>query len=978
MATDKEKRLGHSLSEKPLEQVRPLKSAPILFTFNGCGFGMYGKRDFDPSSGTYTKTRCLCLLFVPVLALDAFRVADAGPKSWYFVGRVALSRFAKGARWAVLGLTLLVGGSISLNHYRESPAYLAKMAREKASALVSQSLPIEALEVYRGAIRDGIGNADQWRQSMVSLMESEISSGDPQRAAAALRYSETCKGQIGGADGLLPNLADLAIAASEKATRPDDAMEILSAFQPAPTDLVRVHQALRKSLEELHKKDPGNQDLRVRLALIREEFGEVAGALDLLRPAEERLGDGEGARLYGHLLLGEGDPTGALVHLERYAASRVAVWTRAEEDLSKTYERSEKRALEELNQSGGPSGFRARYEAADEKEQARMVNEYLTDKVQKDHAFQAAQDRYEKASRVVPAIMDLGVARLRIAQSQTDPEKRKPLLKSAEEAFLSLKNAAGQSDEYRLFLGQIYFWSGREAEGRALFDELLASKGRDTFSLFSLANIFRDLGELNDARKLLEEAYPKARDVGEKNQISSLRSLLATSLDERIEWLSKGDGDPAGLAKARAEKAEEGGDTPTAIARIREAIAIYEKQGRTATSLNNTAIAYAFLYRLDGKASDFVASARLQSEAVALSPTDGILCFNAAVSQLDAAVLRVIGDRLDPRLIQTEPGLPLLRYLYDRESDREVLISALRADPSFRKAIGHFWDALLLSPKSTTLYGWGFELFGYLNDLQSLEKLAQKAAEQEFDFADQGVQRARYLSGQDDDKLRSNLRADHDKMTRLRESLKDERSHAFALGLVVSSDLAGYPIGSSVHPEQWLVELKTAVKDHSCSRLRSTLEIASRIIAIEALSKEDPECAKIIEADRRLMSADHLLSLLVRDQGDLGKRVRMHPAVIAARELLEESPKLFPSSFGNDEWLLLEGLRPQDDPKLRQLLMSNPLRKIEMEVIRKLQPETSYSLMTRFWNLVVEGDLEAARQLIPGLEKEGVKLTRLF
>ena len=74
--------------------------------------------------------------------------------------------------------------------------------------------------------------------------------------------------------------------------------------------------------------------------------------------------------------------------------------------------------------------------------------------------------------------------------------------------------------------------SGRESDGRKLFDELLASKKRDYATLFGLADIFRDLGEDNDARKLLEEAFPQAKTDQEKSSVISLRSLLARSTDE--------------------------------------------------------------------------------------------------------------------------------------------------------------------------------------------------------------------------------------------------------------------------------------------------------------------------------------------------------------------------------------------------------------------------------------------------------------
>jgi hypothetical protein len=57
--------------------MKPVSSPPSLFTLNGFGLGLYGRREFARVTGTYIKTRCICALFIPLLPLDAYRVADA-------------------------------------------------------------------------------------------------------------------------------------------------------------------------------------------------------------------------------------------------------------------------------------------------------------------------------------------------------------------------------------------------------------------------------------------------------------------------------------------------------------------------------------------------------------------------------------------------------------------------------------------------------------------------------------------------------------------------------------------------------------------------------------------------------------------------------------------------------------------------------------------------------------------------------------
>ena len=102
--------------EEKFPNLRPIKSPPSLHTVNGIGTAVYGRRDYDPETGTYVKTHWFCLLFLPVLALGAYRVADA-QRGWYFIGREPLSGLVKLWNWLlVLGVAFAVGGAFWYHH----------------------------------------------------------------------------------------------------------------------------------------------------------------------------------------------------------------------------------------------------------------------------------------------------------------------------------------------------------------------------------------------------------------------------------------------------------------------------------------------------------------------------------------------------------------------------------------------------------------------------------------------------------------------------------------------------------------------------------------------------------------------------------------------------------------------------------------------------------------------------------------------
>ena len=76
--------------DDPAAAPQALTKAPSLGTVNGIGLSVYGRRD-PADDGTYTLTRYFTFLFVPLLPLDAFRVADAEGGGYYFLAKMPLS-----------------------------------------------------------------------------------------------------------------------------------------------------------------------------------------------------------------------------------------------------------------------------------------------------------------------------------------------------------------------------------------------------------------------------------------------------------------------------------------------------------------------------------------------------------------------------------------------------------------------------------------------------------------------------------------------------------------------------------------------------------------------------------------------------------------------------------------------------------------------------------------------------------------------
>ena len=116
-----------------LQTPSPLKAAPSLFTVNGCGVMLYGRRDPRPDR-SHVATTYVTLLFVPLLPLASYRIIKQPDNRYLFLGRVPLSRIQRYYRSALaLAVVLLIAGA-SFNAWLESPGRRAGLALEKAQA----------------------------------------------------------------------------------------------------------------------------------------------------------------------------------------------------------------------------------------------------------------------------------------------------------------------------------------------------------------------------------------------------------------------------------------------------------------------------------------------------------------------------------------------------------------------------------------------------------------------------------------------------------------------------------------------------------------------------------------------------------------------------------------------------------------------------------------------------------------------------
>lgn len=184
-----------------LKTPRAITSAPALFTLNGFGVSVYGNRD-RWADESYVKTLCICLLFVPVFPLVAYRVFDGDEGGYVFMAKVELSKFARAVQaLVVVGILGGVGVGV-VGGYLDSPARLAGIAVTEAAQVEESQGPEAALPAYMAVLKSYAhrsGTRDSVREAGAAVIRLNLLGVDDE--SGVRRVLGVYRGLPSGAQG---------------------------------------------------------------------------------------------------------------------------------------------------------------------------------------------------------------------------------------------------------------------------------------------------------------------------------------------------------------------------------------------------------------------------------------------------------------------------------------------------------------------------------------------------------------------------------------------------------------------------------------------------------------------------------------------------------------------------------------------------------------------------------------------------------
>jgi tetratricopeptide (TPR) repeat protein len=895
---------------------RSTDRAPNLKCFYGIGTALYGKGMVDKEANLYSKIYFFTILYIPILYLGRYLIhgRDGGE---YVVGQASPPTLAKFWNIAIIVVLLSAGAIVGYQEYSNSPLTIAANQLRQGRADIEAGNFARGLSqlrsVYRSNTRHGT-TAEQQLRAMAN--NAYIANLDPAVGAVVieqfLEMPELFPDLLSVAESLLEPYAAVNLLAAKQL------VVVLLALEGDQEKRLVYEQQHYAMLQQLTEEDPASVALAVEFAGLDEVYNQCQRCEAILTPHQQNLGLSEGARILGQLYAYNGRYEGAYALLRPYVTEGLNNYHRLEAEYNQLSEKIWDEMIEFLNSPNAPQSFYDQYNDASEADQDRLLNEFYLSRLQTSEPYQLAEKNYQASTAVVSVALDLGIVMLNRAIAMSDPELRQQELQSAEQTFLAVKGQAEDSDDYQLYLGQVYYWLGNEEKGKGLFDALLEKYTRSSSVLYSLSAILRDLGELGQAKSYASEAYENSTDIVEKQSLAMHLAVMADTIDEKIEWLEKADSTnlrtKADLLSARASKALDEDDESGALALYDQSIAVYKEMPEDSTSLNNSAIVYLAKYRVGRDEADYQRGLDLMDRAILLDPDDSIILSNSIDNHLEKAVRDVLSDSMDIAAMETRPRLDLFSSLYDNYEQKQVYINQLLAHQSMQKALGYTNKVLLLSPKSVGLAGQSLALFYFLDRQAEMETLASRLASIDFDLSESEAQIASYREQKDVSDIREALDKS-DRRYRQQLSKLDPATHAREIRVLnaylVENQLTALAYNLDVDLDRLLANARAAVKQEQTAQTRNNLQTALLHQTINALAAADSGFAEFHTQQDLYFDLKIQLALYTLRQPEFAQRVVAQAPFQEWLQLAAHSSEHYPYVTDVQEWFMLDVLKQE-------------------------------------------------------------------
>ncbi|MEW5850082.1 MAG: hypothetical protein AB2A00_14935 [Myxococcota bacterium] len=508
------------------------------------------------------------------------------------------------------------------------------------------------------------------------------------------------------------------------------------------------------ALRRLLQQRPHDQEVLVVLAILTAQAGDQSTALKMIQdhaPVGMLIHDGQ--RFLASLLQSRGDLAAADTILTNYLALRLPAFLRARDGHAARERTLRNQHVDDANRGRLPSDIQQELNHATRDDAQRLFEEWLQTRLAEDAVLNRLAEEYRAHSDVVPVSVTLGTLKLRRAQTVSGTE-RDALLKAAENTFLAIGGEAEGTPEFHLGYGQVLHRLGRGAEGDAELQKVLS--GSDRAQHLDVARAYRVLGLHGRAQEVAREVFERG-NTDEKHSAAILLSLLATTQEQREEWLLKADSSVRfvrhSLMEVQGMKLMRAGKFAEADTRFAEITRdLSRTANQNATDANNAAVVFGLRHRCTGDPKHIQQAVQMLGLASRQDPDDTVVIANLASALTHQARLRALDRHLktQPLAVDDDDADTILDQLAGGPL-RETLVTNLTSDASHRRALDLLAQEEVLAPGRGDAYENQLTWLELAGNVQGLNALLERVRGlKALDTSAEDEARARYLAGTDD------------------------------------------------------------------------------------------------------------------------------------------------------------------------------------------------------------------------------------
>lgn len=946
----------------------PISKAPSQNTFNGIGTKLYGKSDIDGINDLYTKKMYFTILFIPVFVLGNYLI-QLHDGNEYILGKGKLPGIAKG--WnSLLGFLLI--SIISFGFYQKhvnSPEYIAKNLYQEALQAIQRKDFSQAIENLKLVYKGGTSLTGKARDQLDGLVEPEnIKRNSP------LEVLTIVKG-VTSLALLFPQRLDTyrlyfdQFESSAPKVASEFAELIVSTSQ-VESEIQSYNEKNYRLLVDIYQQDPDDFSVASKYALLEERLNRCLECINILARHKGKLGQTQAARILGQAYAQNRQVEEAYKLLFPYVQARIKIYHQAEEKYDSVVNAVWDDTIEYLNAGKASSSFYTSYDMVTKEEQGRMVDELYIERRDQSVAVTRAKSAYIESTSIVPVALDLGIVLLNRALTLNDPEQRDSSLKQAEDTFLSVQNYAGDSDEYQLYLGQVYYWLGKEEKGDELFSALLDKYQRSHQVLSSLANTLRELGAVAKAKEYALEAYNSGADIKDKQSYAQTLALLSDKIEDKIEWLEQADqsnpyvkGD---LLTAKGRKATSENKNDLALNYFQQSIQVYEKIPENATQLNNIALIYLSKYRLGFHQNDFVKALNMLDRAVELVPEDSIVLNNAAFQHLTKAYTDLLSKQINFEALEEPPSLQHFSFLYNIQEEKKAFASKLAKHSSFKKAMSYMKKAMLLAPKNVEILSELLSIYTFLDDRKELAQLATRFKQIELDLSQQQQSINEYRNGED---RKKDLTKFEDYLIKLEKSSRNsvnnnnKNNRSIVRSKLISTRLRAVAYGKPADIKKNLKQARENYELNISSSLAGELQSVIARNLIESASNDLPGFGKFYQQYKYVFGDFSFLAVALATDKQFLSYVEANELGAELQSLLVLEASNFPENPSLISWKILYTLGNPYAQEIKDDYLASDIQNDKDSLAYKMTANQEYIAMYKILKLELQGDKLAARNL---------------